>query len=422
MRREIAQAAAILATVMRTTLFLALPVVLCAQERGALNEHLPSWLNFGVQSRIRAEGNRADNFGLFRLRLSADVRPLRWLEFFGEAQDARSMGFLHPDASVKDTLDVRQAYVRLGSEDQWWDLKVGRQKITFGTERVIGAAEWGNTARVFDAVRLGIHHGPNRVDLFSSSVVNNDPDNRDHHKQGNNLHGVVGSLGSLLAGARIEPYLLLRDDHRGNSHSWTAGTRVAGAAREVWSYEVEALRQTGAAGSLKLSAWASTVQVQRKLAGLWWNPSLLGEFNYASGDRNPQDLRVNTFDQLYPTNHGFYGIADQVGRRNSRNIRGGVWWRPEKRLTVKTEMHSFWLASRFDGLYAFNGVLSVPAVASGAVSTDVGRELDVIADVKLSSHYDIGAQYGHLFPGDFLRTYSDGAGRGFYAVFLDFRM
>lgn len=416
---------------MRKFLFALLFVVpLAAEDRGPINSNLPEWINFTFQDRVRSEGQHGvgfregndQDFLLQRTRLGVGFKPLSWLQFYGEVHDARAFWFPRADGSVKDRLDLRQAYASVGSEAGWWDLKVGRQRLIFGTERVIGAGEWGNTARVFDAARFGIHHGSDRVDVFASSVVNNDADHPDHHTQGNNLHGVYGSFGSWIQGAKIEPYVLLRTTHTTQYHSWTKGLRAAGVWHKVWNYEFEGLAQSGSTGPNRLSAWGATAQVQHRWDSWRWKPSVIGEFNYASGDKRPGDGVVQTLDQLYPTNHGFYGIADQVGRRNNENVRGGVWLRPEKWLTVKTELHSFWLASRYDGLYAFNGALIAPAVGAGADSRDVGREMDIIGDVKLSRHYDIGAQYGHLFPGPFLKHYSPGAGRGFYAVFVDFRL
>lgn len=410
-------------------LFAAALSVSAQDLRGPLSQNLPRWADLGVQVRLRSEGQhglefqsgRNDDFLLQRYRVALNIHPTPWLRFFGEGQDARVAGVAHPDAALRDVFDLRQAYIGIGQETGWWDLKAGRQKMLFGSERVIGAAEWGNTARVFDAVRLGVHHGSNRVDMFSSSVVNNDTDHWDHHLQGNNLHGVYASLGSILAGSRVEPYLLLRTNHLADSHTWTAGLRSAGSVRSIWSYEAELLKQKGNVGRSRLEAWALTLQARRKLS-LRWQPELLGEFNYASGDRNPDDRVTNTLDQLYPPNHGIYGVANQIGRRNTENVRAGIWMHPWNRLTVKAEGHSFWLASRYDGLYTFNGALTVKPVPGGAASTSVGRELDLIADFKASAHYDVGAQFGHLFPGGFLRSYSAGSGRTFYAVFVDFRL
>jgi hypothetical protein len=379
-----------------------LPQLLLAEDgRGPLNTHLPPWITLGAQARYRAESTTRD-YLLERYRLDVSLQPKSWLGFSGQFQDSRAAHYPHPDAGVKDRADIRQAYVQLGSEHGWWDVKAGRQRIAFGSERVIGAAEWGNTARAFDAVRLAIHHHNDRFDIFSSSVVVNSTDTWDHHRQGNNLHGVYGSFGSWIDGARVEPYLLLRS---GLSRGWTYGLRTAGAAGPRWSYELESLGQRG-------HDWAATAQIKRHFRHQPWQPTLLGEANYASAN----------LDQLYPTNHGIYGVADQIGRRNTKNFRGGLWLQPSKWLTVKGEGHSFWLADPGAGLYAANGALTVPGVPGGARHTDVGPEFDLLADVRLSRHTSLGAQLGHLFPGRFLKEHSTGTGRTFCAVFVELHL
>lgn len=410
---------------------------LLAQDRQSpLNEHFPNWISLGASVRYRGEGqhglgfvegNNQDYF-LQRYRFDVRLQPLEWLGVYGEMQDSRGNPVVASDAAIKDSLDLRQAYLRVGKASGWWDIKAGRQTMSYGSERVIGASEWGNTARVFDAARLSVHHGKNKVDVFASSVVVNNAREMDHHWEGNNLHGVYGSIGSLVKNATIEPYVLYRASplfvgepgHSGPCHSWTSGIRFASSpSQSPWSYEFEALAQRGEIGPARLSAWAATAQVRRRFASLFWTPSFLAETNYASGDHRRNDNVVNTLDQLYPTNHGIYGIADQIGRRNSKNVRAGWWVKPEKWLTLKAEGHYFWLADANDALYAAGGAVSVPSVRGGAKYTAVGPELDLLADVKLSKYYDVGAQVGHLFPGPFLRAYSAGGGRTFYAVFLD---
>ena len=49
-----------------------------------------------------------------------------------------------------------------------------------------------------------------------------------------------------------------------------------------------------------------------------------GEYNYASGDDTPGDGVRGTFDQLYPTAHDKYGLADQVGWKNIHHLRTGL--------------------------------------------------------------------------------------------------
>ena len=83
--------------------------------------------------------------------------------------------------------------------------------------------------------------------------------------------------------------------------------------------------------------------------------TLTAEYNYASGDADPADGIRGTFDQLYPTAHDKYGLADQVGWRNIRHIRIGFDITPIKATPITVNYHSYWLAEKRDALYAASG-------------------------------------------------------------------
>jgi hypothetical protein len=65
------------------------------------------------------------------------------------------------------------------------------------------------------------------------------------------------------------------------------------------------------------------------------------EYNYASGDSDSTDGHRGTFDQLYPTGHDKYGLADQVGRKNIRNARGGVDLKPTTKWQIRTRYEAW---------------------------------------------------------------------------------
>lgn len=391
-----------------------------------VNARLPTWVRLTAASRFRVDSDHL----LQRLRVGMRITPTPSLQVGVEVQDARAFGFDRVDGSVRDVLDVRQAWVGVGREAGWVDVRIGRQKLAYGSERVTGGAEWANTARVFDAARVSVHHAGMRVDLFTSAVVTNEPESPDHRQRGHTFTGAYGSATSWIPGATVEPYVLVRHlptaigeaGERGSARSDTLGTRVAGRIGTHWSYEGEGLVQRGhvAASDLRASAWL--VQVQRHFPTSVWHPSLLAEANYASGDADPTDGVVGTFDQLYPTNHAIYGVADRVGRRNTQNGRVGLALRPRAGFTMKVEGNAFWLASRRDALYAAGGGVAVRAVPGGAASTFVGSEFDVLADYRMSRHADVGAQVGHLFPGRFVTTYDRTVRHTFYCVFVDLHL
>ena len=71
----------------------------------------------------------------------------------------------------------------------------------------------------------------------------------------------------------------------------------------------------------------------------------------ADGDADPADGTRGTFDQLYPTPHDKYGLADQIGWKNIHHARAGFEITPLKGLPVTTNYHSWWLAETRDGIY-----------------------------------------------------------------------
>jgi hypothetical protein len=116
-----------------------------------------------------------DAYALSRVRLNMRVSPTYWMRFQFQAQDAQAFWKnAKPDGPpFEDTIDMRQAYVEFGKvETPSIVLRVGRQELVFGEQRLIGHLNWTNTARSFDAARLTLQRSNYKVDLFSASVVN----------------------------------------------------------------------------------------------------------------------------------------------------------------------------------------------------------------------------------------------------------
>ena len=61
-----------------------------------------------------------------------------------------------------------------------------------------------------------------------------------------------------------------------------------------------------------------------------WQPRIAFEFDYGSGDSDPADGKLTTFDNLYPTNHLFYGFMDFISLQNLNDYRFQVSAKPSK--------------------------------------------------------------------------------------------
>jgi len=391
-----------------------------------VNSVLPSWLTFSGLYRARFEGYVGGSYApdstaaymLSQLQLAFTIDPVSWLKVYGQGEDARAFAKTPALPPFQNTWDIHQAYIELGdTETRTFGLRVGRQELNFGDQRLIGAAPWLNAPRVFDAVRGTVRYGGYRLDLFASSVVNSVTGTWDHHQQGNNLHGLYGGIDKLVPKSTIEPYVLWRlqpsvKNEEGvvaNVNEKVGGVRAAGKLPAAFDYGVEMVREFGSLGADRISAWGGHWVAGRTFDAARFKPRVYGEFNYASGDRNPKDGIRGTFDQLYPSGHDKWGMADQVGWRNIKDVRAGVDTKPARNFGLGFEYNDWYLASATDSLYAATGAAVVRSI-TGVAGTHVGQEVDVIGTWTIIKPLVAGAGIGHIIPGEFLRKTTPGNG------------
>ena len=77
-------------------------------------------------------------------------------------------------AEGDDPLDLRQGFFEVGNPAEFPVMaKVGRQELIYGDERLIGAFDWNNFSRTFDAVKLRYQKDPQKfwVDAFVATSV-----------------------------------------------------------------------------------------------------------------------------------------------------------------------------------------------------------------------------------------------------------
>lgn len=391
-----------------------------------LNKELPKWLRFSGDYRARLEGftggafrpNNSDAYLLNRFRINMRVQPTSWLKFYAQGQDARVWGKNQKPAAppFQDTMDLRMAYAEIGDTEKGVaSVRVGRQELVYGEQRLVGHVSWLNTARTFDAVRATFRHKGYRLDAFASSVVNIRDGEFNKHADGNNFHGLYGGIEKLVPKALIEPYLFWRLapslttelGARGNLDFKTVGFRWVGKLPANFDYGTEMARQIGSLASDDIGAWAGHWVMGYTAAKIPYKPRLVAEYNYASGDSNPRDGKRGTFDQLYPTPHNIYGLADQVGWRNIHHARAGVEFKPRPKWAVSSFYHSYWLASARDALYGASGAAVVRSI-DGTAGKHVGQSVDGQFMYALSRQTQIGAGYAYFRTGKFLKNTTPG--------------
>lgn len=385
---------------------------------------MPPWLRVRGEFRERAEGfdnagfvgSRDDLYYLSRFRFTATATG-KMIAATVQLQDARvGAKTVGPTSGspFRSAFDMRQGFVDVGNAKTPIVARFGRQELAFGDQRLVGHANWLNAGRSFDAARVTAKSKAAQIDLFAASVVRNIDGGFDKSGNGNRFAGAYASSGRILPLGTAEPYVLWRRDVNqraetgaiGSLTQVTTGARLVGRLPARLDYNVEMDVQRGSLGPDALRAWAGHWQIRATLPGTH-TPHILAEYNYASGDANPADGVRGTFDQLYPTAHDKYGLADQVGWRNIHHARVGFDVTPVKGTPIAVSYHSYWLAQPRDALYAASGA-PLARVPAGASSTRVGQEIDAQVSRPLTPQLALAAGYSHLFAGPFLKQATPG--------------
>jgi hypothetical protein len=296
-------------------------------------------------------------------------------------------------------------------------LRVGRQLINYNNT-LIANSEWRNQARSYDAAVVNLHLDRFRLGIFAASVVTPLIDGISHHQEGNNLYGLYGGIDGIVPHSVLEPFILWHVSpsvavettatvKTGRLDEETYGFRWKGTAISDLDYSIEAAAQRGSAGSNSIAAWATTFGAGYRVNRLYWHPRVFGQYDYASGDKNPSDGTHGTFDTLYPTAHDRFGITDQFGWQNIEAVRAGVTIEPRRRWTVTGQYLDFWLASARDALYNTSGG-AIVRDTTGRSGTHVGGELDGYTWYELNRHLNVGVGIGHIMPGKFLSNTTKG--------------
>ena len=80
--------------------------------------------------------------------------------------------------------------------------------------------------------------------------------------------------------------------------------------------EAELAGQWGRWAGDTVLAWSLSIDGGFTFKEGAWSPRLGAGFDWASGDRDPTDGVVQTFDQLFPLGHKYFGFIDLLGRKN----------------------------------------------------------------------------------------------------------
>jgi len=379
---------------------------------------MPSWLRLGIEVRGRAELNidaeqeTDERFYSNRLRISVGVQPARRMRFYFEGQDTRPLG-LNPGPALDgqwNAFDVRQGYIEFGNAERGFQARAGRQELSVGDERLIGADhDWDPFGQSFDAIQMAFTGDRLRVEAFTGLRAEPAGRRPDHWDKSSRISGLSARFKTGMGDGQIEPYLLWKRGgdtldlvgRPGHRDVATPGLRAQGDLTARLDFNFEMALQRGHVVRDQIAAWGGHWEIGWKPLGGDTGARVGIEYNHASGDADPEDGRHQTFDDLYPAGFNTYGIMDPYAWRNIRYPAVGVEVPLTRRWTLYGAWRSYWLATIRDGLYP--GGDSYLVRNPGATTSHIGSQVFFSAAFVHSRRWSVHAGYGHLFSGGYLR-------------------
>jgi hypothetical protein len=425
--------------------------------------------------RWEALTNRDDNFYAFRTRLAGEYAFKDHFRVVAEGQltnlldlDSTASGVAfqyrsnahHGRANSIDDLAMRQLFVQAGLDAENW-LRVGRQDINAGTmirydepswtylknnrlsQRLVGTVDWSHGARSFDGVTALMEQDGHVLHLYAAQPTTGVYEIEDSYEFLD--HVIFGGLdwtverGTWLPNTELGAFFVGYSDDRqmsrlappaagvvppffGEIKTYTFGFSALGVY-PLGPGNLDALfwgaAQLGqyidstSTGNRRLDQLAGAVigEIGYQLPEVWAKPWLRVGVNMATGDNEPNDGDRNTFFNILPTNHLYYGYADQLAFSNLIDLLAQLKLAPLPKLELELAFHQFWLYSQNDFRYFGTGAFTRRSLGYGRTpsngANNVGQEIDFVVGYELNKQLKLLAGASHLSGGKVLSSFAD---------------
>lgn len=433
-----------------------------------LREGKPDWyLSIGGEIRQRYEAFRNDDWGaappddngylLQRYMLHTDWHFGRRARIFFQLKSGveagRTGGPRPPD---EDRADVHQAFVdfNFGSPSENavtggnggganankfpFTLRAGRQEISLGASRLIGFREGPNVRQSFDGLRAIGNVADWNITGFVFKPVETNPGIFDDGAQTDTtLWGAYATrpLENFLPnGGSLDVYYLGLDRRNASfdqgdarEQRQTIGARVwnrtidepaQGKSPEGFDYDVETVYQFGDFGQSRIRAWTVAADFGYTFADARFSPRLSLKANIASGDENPNDRRLGTFNALFPRG-AYFNEMQLLGPYNLRAVQPRLDLKFTKSLTFNSQGDFYWRDSLRDGIYDVPGNLARTGQLSNA--RFIGSAVQINGEYEINRHITISGFYARFFSRRFLEDTPPGRSVNYVSAFVTYK-
>jgi Alginate export len=385
-----------------------------ARERFEVNDN-----NFGIG------GSPEDSYILSRLEVHSDFRIAGHLQFFFQLQSDEAPDKQHPSPVDADRLGVEQAFVANTEPlaDGTFFTRIGRQEIGFDLQRFLSTRDGTNIRQAFDGATAAYTVGAWRfIAFYAYPVQNRNLRAFDDYSGPDFQFGLLRVERKLTDTSSLSAYVGRFEQNNvhypsatGDERRSVVDVRLAGSSGG-FDWDDEAMTQTGSIGSQSIRAWATGLLFGRTFDSISLSPRVSLQFDAASGDRNPTDDQLNTFNTLFPSGY-YFTNAGYTTYANLLHIKTALRLTPNSDLRVTLAVGGEWRQTVADAIYTIPDVPLPNTAGKGGRYT--GSYTQLRADDKVNSNVALGLEYVYFEVGP---TISAAGGHNSHYIAMEARL
>ena len=385
----------------------------------SLGEDRSTYLTTGLEARSRYEGftdvNRGtapnDSYVWNRFMPYADLH-VSDARLFAQPIVSSISGLERPPRPVDSTgADMLQAFAEMRlkvSETASLSMSGGRKLVTLGAGRFIDTRYGPNILQAFDGGDAAFSDKTRQITALYFRPVDYLPgdfdDRTSRHKAVWGVYATKWLTERRAIGFDLY-YLGLRDDRAiyqqgaGAELVHTFGSRVFGDTSS-WRWNIEGALQGGRFANYHRSGWGIGGEVGYRFQDAPLQPDVSLMADVISGDRNPNDQSLETFNPLFPRGK-YFGALSPIGPRNLIHLRPTVTIKLHQDVTVSFTSAGYWRQSLDDGVYGLAG--NLVRSAQGSKARFIGTQFELAVAWQATAELNLTASVSAFEAGSFIK-------------------
>lgn len=391
----------------------------------ALSTNGETYISLGGEARVQYfsvknegwgdETADSDGYVLFRFLAHADLHVTKHFRTFVQLQGSMANSKTNTSPVDENPLDLHQAFIDYTINPDattTFMLRLGRQELSYGSQRLVAVRDGPNNRQAFDAAKVTVASKNYKADFFYSHYVAakkgifDDGWNKNTQFWGS--YWVINKI-PLLQNMDIYYLGIWKrktsfDDGTGREIRHSIGTRIWGK-KNNFRYDLEGLYQLGDFNHKQINAWTASANVSYECKRIAGKPELGLKAEFISGDKKNGDNNLQTFNPLFPRG-AYFGLAALIGPVNLIDIHPSLNFELNSKLDWSMDYDIFWRYNIHDGLYATNG-----SILYSGQSTDekyIGNQLSTELIYTPQTFLYFRAEFTWFNAGSFLKDVSAG--------------